>query len=107
MKEAEIRAIVQLLAQRGDVVYEVLKKPKQSLLFHLWDKMSHLVPHVVDALYERDIFLIASEHSGKFVEIEDGKVVKQTIIPNWKPKLKHHFTSIALDGYVYKKYREL
>lgn len=107
MKEAEIRAIVQLLAQQGDVIYKVLKKPKHSKLFRLWDRLTQFVPHVMDALDERDIFLIASEHSGKFVEVQDGKVIKQTIIPNWTQAMKHEFTTLTLGGYVYKKYREL
>ncbi|OCS92112.1 hypothetical protein [Caryophanon latum] len=108
MKEAEIVAVLTLLAERDDVIYEVFKLPKRSKTFYLWDIFCDLLPGVINTLLKQQtVYLIACERSGTFIELDRLKVVRQTVIPNWSPHMKHSFSTMELDGYVYKKYRVL
>lgn len=108
MKEAEIISILRLLAESDDIIIEVFKKPKRSLLFPVWDTIADVAPSITDKLLNQQVvYLIAGEHDGTFVELDGHKVVSRTVIPNWEPHMKHSFTSLTLDGHLYKKYRVL
>ncbi|MER2000447.1 MAG: hypothetical protein ABS882_11780, partial [Lysinibacillus sp.] len=94
--------------QPTDIIYEVFKKPKRSFVFHIWDTLFDLLPGVTDSLLnDKVVYLIASENSGKFIEIDNNRIVYETIIPNWSPTMKNSFKKITINNFVYKKYRKI
>lgn len=96
------------ITQPNDIIFEVFKKPKRSFIFHVWDTLFDLVPGVTDSLLnDKVVYLIASENSGKFIEIDNNRIVNETIIPDWSPAMKSSFKKMTIDNVVYKKYRKV
>ena len=106
--EYSTREMLKQFTQPTDIIFEVFKKPKRSFLFHVWDTFFDLIPSTSGSLLnDKVVYLIASEKSGKFVEIKNNKIVNETIIPSWDPAMKNSFKKITINNFVYKKYREI
>lgn len=100
--------ILKHFIQPTDNIFEVFKIPKRSFIFHVFDAFLDLIPGVTDSLLNsKVIYLIASENSGKFIEINNNEIVNETIIPNWSPTMKNSFKKITINNFVYKKYRKV
>lgn len=70
--------------------------------------MLDMIPSITNSLLnDKTMFLIASEKSGKIVEIAHGKVVNSLEVPNWTSEMKDNFKKVVIQDYIYKKYRKL
>lgn len=107
-KTIEILAEIEKIKSPNDIVYEVIRTEKRSGWFYFWDIVFDLIPSTTTKLlYDKAMYLLASDKSGKMIEIQNGKITKITDIPNWTHNKKLNFNKIIIENYIYKKYRKL
>jgi len=53
------------------------------------------------------MYLLASEKSGKIIEVENGTITNITEVPDWISDKKWNFNKIVIDNYIYKKFKKI
>lgn len=107
-KTSEAVDAIKGMKSPDDIIYEVFRTEKRSGWFHFWDIVFDLIPSTTTKLmYDKVMYLLASEKSGKIIEIENGNIKKITEIPEWTSDKKDKFNKVILGNYVYKKYRKI
>ena len=91
-----------------DVIYEIFRTEKRSGWFHFWDIVFDVIPSTTTKLlYDKVMYLLASEKSGKIIEVENGHITNIIEIPDWTSDKKVKFKKIMIDNYIYKKLKKL
>ena len=105
-KEA-IEAIEKLKSQ-DDIIYEIFRTEKRSGWFHFWDIVLDVIPSTTTKLlYDKVMYLLASEKNGRIIQVENGSITNIIEIPNWNSGEKTKFKKITIDNYVYKKFKKI
>lgn len=107
-KTREALDAIEKIKAPGDTIYEISRKEKKSAGFVLWDMLFDNILSTSNSLMkDKVMYLLASEKSGKILEIEHGKITNTVEIPSWTSEQKDHFKKVIIDNYVYKKFRKL
>ncbi|NMD72655.1 hypothetical protein HHO41_20675 [Bacillus sp. DNRA2] len=107
-KTRQILAEIEKIKSANDIVYEVFRTEKRSGWFYFWDIIFDVIPSTTTKLlYDKVMYLLASDKNGKIIEVQDGKITKITDIPNWTQDTKVNFKKIIIENNIYKKYRKL
>ncbi|MDQ0231659.1 hypothetical protein [Metabacillus malikii] len=92
----------------GDVVYEVFRTEKKSGMFQFLNILFESIPSASSSLMnDKVMYLLASEKSGKILEIENGVIRNTTEVPNWTSDQKDKFKKVTIDNHVYKKFKKI
>lgn len=107
-KTREALDAIEKIKSPNDVIYEVIGKEKRSAWFHFWDIVFDCIPGVtMQLMTNKYLYLLASEKSGKLIEVENGNIVKITDVPDWTSDKKENFKKVIIDNYVYKKFKKI
>ena len=91
-----------------DVIYEIFRTEKRSGWFHFWDIVFDAIPSTTTKLlYNKVMYLLASEKSGKIIEVENGHLTNLIEITDWTSDNKMKFNKIMIDNYIYKKFKKI
>lgn len=53
------------------------------------------------------MYLIASDKSGKIIEVENGNITNIIDVPDWTSDKKANFKKVIIDNYIFKKFKEI
>jgi hypothetical protein len=107
-KTREALDAIEKIKLSDDITYEIFRTGKRSGWFHFWDIVFDVIPSTTTKLmYDKVMYLLASEKRGKIVEIENGNITNTIEIPNWTNDKKVKFKKVTIDNYVYKKYKKI
>lgn len=107
-KTREALDAINKVKSSDDIIYEVFRSEKRSGWFHFWDTVFDLIPSATTKLVNNKVmYLLASEESGKIIEVENGAIANITEVPSWTSDKKEHFNKIVIDKYVYKKFKKI
>ena len=107
-KTIEALDAIEKIKLSDDIIYEVFRTEKRSGWFHFWDIVFDVIPSATTKLmYDKVMYLLASEKRGQIVEVENGNIINTIEIPNWKNDNKVSFKRVIIDNYVYKKYKKI
>ena len=91
-----------------DVIYEIFRTEKRSGWFHFWDIVFDVIPSTTTKLlYDKVMYLLASDKSGKIIEVENGHITNTIKINDWTSDNKVKFKKIMIDNYIYKKFKKI
>ena len=83
-KTREALDAIDKIKSPDDIIYEVFRTEKRSGWFHFWDIVFDVIPSTTTKLmYDKVMYLIASEKSGKIIEVENGNITNITDVPDW------------------------
>ena len=92
----------------NDSIYEVIRTEKRSGWFHFWDIVFDVIPSTTTKLlYNKVMYLLASENRGQIVEVENGSITNTIEIPHWTSDKKVKFKKVIIDQYIYKKFKKI
>lgn len=107
-KTREALDVINKVKSSGDIIYEVIRSEKRSGWFHFWDTVFDVIPSTTIALLNNKVmYLLASEKSGKIIEVENGTITNITEVPDWISDKKENFKKIVIDNYIYKKFKKI
>ena len=107
-KTREALDAIEKVKSPDDIIYEIIRKEKRSVWFHFWDIVLDCIPGVtMQLMTDKYLYLLASEKSGKIIEVENGNITNTTDVPDWTNDKKVNFNKVFIDKYVYKKYRKI
>jgi hypothetical protein len=107
-KTSEALNAIEKIKAPSDVIYEISRKEKKSGWYVLVDMLfDNLLSTSNSLMKDKVMFLVASEKSGKIVEIENGSIRTTVEVPGWTSDKKENFTKVIIDNYVYKKFRKI
>lgn len=107
-KTREALDAIEKIKQSDEIVYEIFRTEKRSGWFHFWDIVFDVIPSTTHKLmYDKVMYLLASEISGKIIEVENGMITNIIEIPNWTKEEKVKFKKVMIDNYVYKKFKRI
>ncbi|MBD3108907.1 hypothetical protein IEO70_11095 [Bacillus sp. AGMB 02131] len=108
IKTKEALDVIEKIKSPDDIIYEVFRSEKRSGWFHFWDTVFDVIPSTTTKLLnDKVMYLIASEKSGKIIEIENRTITNITEIPGWLSDKKENFKKVVIDNYIYKKYKKI
>ena len=107
-KTREALDAIEKIKSPDDIIYEVFRTEKRSGWFHFWDIVFDIIPSTTTKLmYDQVMYLLASEKSGKIIEVENGNITNIIDIPDWTSDKKVKFKKVIIDNYVYKKFKKI
>ncbi len=107
-KTREALDSIEKIKLSDDIIYEIFRTEKRSGWFHFWDIVFDVIPSTTTKLiYDKVMYLLASEKRGQIVEVENGNITNIIEIPNWTNDKKVKFKKVTIDNYIYKKYRKI
>ena len=107
-KTIEALDAIEKIKSPNDTIYEIIGKEKRSVWFHFWDIVLDCIPGVTRQLMtDKYLYLLASEKSGKIIEVENRNITKITNVPNWTSDKKVNFKKVIIDNYIYKKFKKI
>lgn len=107
-KTREALNVLEKIKSPGDIIYEIFRTEKRSGWFHFWDIIFDIIPSTTTKLlYNKVMYLLASDKSGKIIEVQNGKITNITTVPNWTSDKKTNFKKVTIDNYIYKKFKEI
>ena len=75
-KTREALDAINKVKSSDDIIYEVFRSEKRSGWFHFWDTIFDVIPSTTTKLLNNKVmYLLASEKSGKIIEVENGTIV--------------------------------
>ena len=102
------KAVINKVKSSDDIIYEVFRSEKRSGWFHFWDTIFDVIPSTTTKLLNNKVmYLLASEKSGKIIEVENGTITNITEVPDWISDKKMNFNKIVIDNYIYKKFKKI
>ena len=107
-KTKEALDAIEKIKSQDDIIYEIFRTEKRSGWFHFWDIIFDVIPSTTTKLlYNKVMYLLASEKSGKIIEVENGHITNIIEIPDWTSDKKAKFNKIMIDNYIYKKFKKI
>ena len=107
-KTREALDAIEKIKSPDDIIYEVCRTEKRSGWFHFWDIVFDVIPSTTTKLlYDKVMYLLASEKSGKIIEVENGNITNITDVPDWTSYKKVNFKKVIIDNYIYKKFKKI
>ena len=107
-KTREALDAIEKIKSPDDIIYEVFRTEKRSGWFHFWDIVFDVIPSTTTKLmYDKVMYLLASEKSGKIIEVENGNIANITEISDWTNDKKVKFKKVIICNYVYKKFKKI
>ena len=107
-KTREALDAIEKIKSPDDIIYEVFRSEKRSGWFHFWDIVFDVIPSTTTKLmHNKVMYLLASEKSGKIIEVENGNITNITEIPDWTSDKKENFKKVIIDNYIYKKFKKI
>ncbi|MBM4763212.1 hypothetical protein [Bacillus sp. B15-48] len=107
-KTREALDAIEKIKSADDIIYEVFRTEKKTGWFHFWDIVFDVIPSTTTKLlYDKVMFLLASEKSGKIIEVKNGNIINITDVPNWTSDTKENFKKVIIDNYIYKKFKKI
>ena len=107
-KTREALDAIETIKLSDDIIYEIFRTEKRSGWFHFWDIVFDVIPSTTTKLlYDKVMYLLASESRGQIIEVENGNITNIIEIPNWTNDKKVIFKKVIIDNYIYKKYRKI
>ena len=107
-KTREALDAIEKIKLSDDIIYEVFRSEKRSGWFHFWDIVFDVIPSTTTKLlYDKVMYLLASENRGQIIEVENGNITNIIDIPNWTNDKKVKFKKVIIDNYVYKKFKKI
>lgn len=90
------------------IVYEAFRTEKRSGWFHFLDVVFDVIPSTTTKLlYDKVMYLLASETSGEINEVENGNITNITDVPDWTSDKKVNFKKVIIDNYIHKKCKKI
>jgi len=91
-----------------DIIYEVFRSEKRSGWFHFWDIVFDVILSTTTKLFDNKVmYLLASENSGKIIEVKNGTITNIMEIPDWRSCKKENFRKVIIDNYIYRKFKKI
>ena len=107
-KTREALEAIEKIKSPDDIIYEVFRTEKRSGWFHFWDIVFDIIPSTTTKLlYDKVMYLLASEKSGKIIEVESGNIANIIDVPDWTSDKKVNFKKVMIDNYIYKKFKKI
>jgi len=107
-KTKEALDAIEKIKSQDDIIYEIFRTEKRSGWFHFWDIVFDVIPSTTTKLlYNKVMYLLASEKSGKIIEVENGHITNTIEIPDWTSDKKAKFNKVMIDNYIYKKFKKI
>ena len=107
-KTREALDAIEKIKLSDDIIYEIFRTEKRSGWFHFWDIVFDVIPSTTTKLlYDKVMYLLASENRGQIIEVENGNITNIIEIPNWTNDKKVKFKKVIIDNYVYKKFKKI
>ena len=107
-KTREALDAIEKIKLSDDIIYEMFRSEKRSGWFHFWDIVFDVIPSTTTKLlYDKVMYLLASENRGQIIEVENGNITNIIDIPHWTNDKKVKFKKVIIDNYVYKKFKKI
>ena len=108
IEKQEALDAIEKIKLSDDIIYEIFRTEKRSGWFHFWDIVFDVIPSTTTKLmYDKVMYILASEKRGQIVEVENGNITNIIEIPNWTNDKKAKFKKVIIDNYVYKKFKKI
>ena len=107
-KQKEALDAIEKIKSQDDIIYQIFRTEKRSGWFHFWDIIFDVIPSTTTKLlYNKVMYLLASEKSGKIIEVENGHITNLIEIPDWTIDKIVKFKKVMIDNYIYKKFKKI